>query len=182
MAIQIESKRKSIDNIRKSYGADVEIIDVTSKGSQPWVKFSPFYPHGQIPVPLHPELVGQSVEGIWQALKVFEQTGVDFSKLDITNMKGIKRTTRSLGRVLGHQGESDGLLSYLDARKQIYLPCYKWVLENRLQSELKQITQLIEQRNVVLLDYETNGDINDLRKPLSHASLVKYFIEGIWPP
>ncbi|WP_371864911.1 DUF6939 family protein [Dictyobacter aurantiacus] len=27
-------------------------------------------------------------------------------------------------------------------------------------------------RNVVLLDYETNSDPNDSRKPLSHASLI----------
>lgn len=34
---------------------------------------------------------------------------------------------------------------------------------------------------IVLLDYETNGDIDDLSKPLSHASLVKAYCENAWP-
>jgi hypothetical protein len=39
----------------------------------------------------------------------------------------------------------------------------------------------MESRTVVLLDYETNSDIEDLTKPLSHASLVKRHLEGTWP-
>ena len=34
---------------------------------------------------------------------------------------------------------------------------------------------------VVLLDYETNGDVEDLSSPLSHAALVRYYLEGKWP-
>ena len=36
-------------------------------------------------------------------------------------------------------------------------------------------------RPVVLLDYETNGDVEDLSRPLSHAALVKCHLEGEWP-
>lgn len=79
------------------------IIDVTSKESEPWVKLSPFYPLGGIPVPMSSEIYSQSVEGIWQALKVFESGDVDSSKLEVANMNGIKRTVRSNGKFLGHR-------------------------------------------------------------------------------
>ena len=159
------------------------ILDVTSRGSEPWVRLSPFYPHGDIPVPYSPGVVGASVEGIWQALKVFETENVDRSKLEVTNMKGLKRTVRRLGKVLGHRAGVDGdrLLPYLEARKQIYLPCYKWVAENVLQPELEMLAQMADDQTVVLLDYNTNCDVDELSKPLSHAGLVKQLVEGEWP-
>ena len=76
---------------------------MTSKADEPWVRFSPFWPHGNIPVPFSEGVVGTCVEGIWQALKVFESEDVDASKLHVTNMKGLKRTVRRLGGVLGHR-------------------------------------------------------------------------------
>ena len=113
-------------------------------------------------------VTSQSVEGVWQGLKVFESEGVDPSKFDVANMKGIKRSVRTRGKVLGHQF-GDELLSYREARERIYLPKYRFILENRLGGELAKLREFDE---VVLLDYETNGDIDDLSKPLSHASLI----------
>ena len=48
--IIIESKRKKQENILKKYPGAV-IVDVTSKATDGLVKLSPFYPHGDIPVP-----------------------------------------------------------------------------------------------------------------------------------
>jgi hypothetical protein len=31
------------------------------------------------------------------------------------------------------------------------------------------------------LDYNTNQDVNDPSKPLSHAFLIKAYIEGLYP-
>ncbi len=177
--VTLASRRRKLANVERD-NPDAAIVDVTSRGPEPWVRFSPFYPHGQIPVPDSPGVSAQSVEGVWQALKVFEREGVDPTKLDITNMKGIKRSARSRGRVLGHQFglTSDALLNYLDARNQIYLPTYRWVLDNRLQSELVQLRTILDAQPVVLLDYETNSSINDLSKPLSHASLIAAYLRG----
>ena len=36
-------------------------------------------------------------------------------------------------------------------------------------------------RALVLLDYETNADVEDLSAPLSHAALVARYLEGAWP-
>lgn len=160
-----------------------QIVDVTSKGLQPWVKFSPFYPHGSIPVPLTPGRTAQSVEGIWQGLKVFESADVDEAALRNRSMRGLKRTERRFGRTLGHRAGLHGqeLLPYLRARADIYLPAYRWVLDNCLQPELQQLRELAEHGPLVLLDYETNTDVWNTAKPLSHAALVRAYLLGEWP-
>lgn len=180
--ISVASRRSSPDKLQQRF-PDAVIIDVTSKGIEPWVRFSPFYPHGDIPVPLSPNEVGASVEGIWQALKIFESCDVDRSKLMVTNMKGIKRTSRSNGKVLGHRAglNGDKLLGYLDARKQIYLPAYLFVLRNRLTKELDDLRSLAAGKTLILLDYETNCEVANLASPLSHAGLVKSYLENNWP-
>jgi hypothetical protein len=50
--IFIESKKKGSKTLAKLY-PNAEIIDVTSKGIEPFVRLSPFYPHGNIPVHIH---------------------------------------------------------------------------------------------------------------------------------
>jgi hypothetical protein len=181
MPIHVENRRTQQKTLATRYG-NPTVIDATSRGLEPWVRFSPFYPHGDIPVPFSPGVVGASVEGIWQALKVFETEDVDESKLEVINMKGLKRTVRRLGNVLGHRAGLDGdkLLPYLEARKLIYLPCYKWVLENCLQDEVAELRRLAG-KTVILRDYNTNCDVEDLSRPLSHAGLVKMYVEGEWP-
>jgi hypothetical protein len=182
MPLIVESKRKKIENLRGRY-PDAFIVDVTSRGEQPWVKFSPFYPHGNIPVPLSPNYFAASVEGIWQGLKVFEKTDIETSKFSITNLKGLKRSARTFGRVMGHRSGVNGtkLLSYQEARHIIYLPSYKWVLDHCLQEELARLQEKCSERLVVLLDYETNDDIENLRRPLSHASLIIKYLRQQYP-
>jgi hypothetical protein len=118
------------------------------------------------------------VEGIWQALKVFERADVDRSKLAITSMRGIKRSARSLGAVRGHRSAQGALLGYAEARLQIYLPAYHYVLDHCLQAELAQLRDLAARQTVVLLDYETNAEVEDLSRPLSHASLIARYLAG----
>lgn len=178
--IIIESRRKKLATLENKYKG-YSIIDVTSKAESPWVKFSPFYPHGNIPIPFSEGYFSKSVEGIWQGLKVFESNSIDVKKFRIDSMKNIKRTVRKNGKVLGHQkGISNNmvLLSYVDARNLIYVPSYNFVLQNYLEEELQKIKCILESTGIVLLDYETNTDINNISKPLSHASLIKKFIEN----
>lgn len=114
---------------------------------------------------------------------MFEGEDIDLSKLDITTMKGIKRSVRTRGRVLGHRfgAESQELLDYQSARTQIYLPAYRHVLETCLTEEVGRIRKILETQPVVLLDYETNSSITNLSKPLSHASLVAAYVNDEWP-
>ncbi len=173
-SILVQSKRRKIENIQKEY-PDAHIIDVTSKGELPYLKFSPFYPIGNIPVPFSEGVTSESVEGVWQGLKVFESFDVDESKFKVRSMKGLKRTVRKYGVPKGHRKGVKGieLLNYITARKLIYLPTYHWVLKNKLQAELKSLAAIAEKQTLVLLDYETNEDIENPRKPLSHAALIK---------
>jgi hypothetical protein len=180
--ITIESRRKKTATLAKAY-PQAAILDVTSKGEEPWVRFSPFYPHGGIPIPYSPREFAASVEGLWQGLKVFEKEDVDPSKWMITDMSGIKRSGKSRGKVLGHRFgiRSRLVLNYVGARYHIYLPAYRWVLENRLVAELNELQMMGKQQALVLLDYETNADVENLAKPLSHAALIKAFLEDTWP-
>lgn len=178
----VESKRKNLETLKKEYPG-AYIFDVTSKAKDEFLRLSPFYPHGGIPVPFSPGKTAASVEGIWQGLKVFEDAGIDRETFRNRTMKNIKRTTRKYGPCLGHQKglESDELLSYIDARKLIYLPSYRWILENKCADLVKKIRIISKTKTVVLLDYETNADVLDPKKPLSHASLIKAFVEGNYP-
>jgi hypothetical protein len=182
MPFTVASRRASPATLRRRSG-DAPLIDVTSNGPTPWVRFSPFYPHGDIPIPFSPGQTGASVEGIWQALKVFAHADVDPARLTNTTMRGLKRTARSLGPVLGHRAGLAGerLLGYAEARRQIYLPTYRWVLDHHLQQEVAELRRLGAGRLVVLLDYETNGDLDDLSSPLSHATLIVRYLDGRWP-
>ncbi len=182
MPIVIESRRKKPATLAKLWPGAL-IVDATSKGPEPWVRFSPFFPHGGIPIPHTPDRFAASVEGLWQGLKVFEREDIDPDKWAITTMRGIKRAGERRGPVRGHRFGvgSDVLLGYRDARRLIYLPAYRWVLVNRLASEVEQLAERVKSNSVVLLDYETNSDIDDLSRPLSHAVLVKHHLEGAWP-
>ena len=154
------------------------ILDVTSGGAEPWIRLSPFYSHGGVPVPGHPDRTSQSVEGVWQALKVFATEPEDFTKLDVTTMKGIKRTARRLGSPLGHR-LNGRLLGYEQARRLVYLPTYRWMLDHRAAGLLARLHELASHRTVVLLDYTTNGDVTDLSTPLSHAALVAQRVQEL---
>lgn len=181
--IVIESKRKKSATILKKY-PDAILADVTSGANDGLVKLSPFYPHGGIPVPFSEGYTATCVEAIWQGLKVFESCDVDVKTFQNDTMKNIKRTVRRFGKPLGHRKGVKGteLLGYIEARKQIYIPTYRWVLENKVAHIIERLRSASnEGKTIVLLDYDTNADVEDPKKPLSHASLIKAYAEGIYP-
>ena len=182
--IIIKNRRSKPETLEKQFPGAV-IIDVTSKSDSEYVQFSPFYPHRGIPVPFSPGWKATCVEAIWQGLKVFERAGVDTKVFYNATMKDLKRTTTTYGRVLGHRqgvtGSLHCLLPYVEARKLIYAPSYLWVIENKLGPLVAKLRRMAKTKTVVLLDYTTNGDIEDTSSPLSHASLIKAYIEGNYP-
>lgn len=180
--IIIESKRKKPATILKKY-PDAILADVTSGAKDGLRKLSPFYPHGGIPVPFSDGYTATCVEAIWQGLKVFEGCDVDTSLFQNDTMKGLKRTVRRFGKPLGHRKGVHGeeLLSYIEARKQIYIPTYKWMLENRVYDIIERLREASKTKTIVLLDYDTNTDVENAKKPLSHASLIKAYVEGTYP-
>lgn len=180
--IIIESKRKKPETILKKY-PDAILADVTSGAKDGLVKLSPFYPHGGIPVPFSDGYTATCVEAIWQGLKVFEGCDVDVQMFLNDTMKNIKRTVRCFGKPLGHRKGVHGteLLGYIEARKLIYIPTYKWVLENKVSFIIDRLREASKTKTIVLLDYDTNADVENAKKPLSHASLIKAYVEGVYP-
>ena len=180
--IIIESKRKKIENILKKY-PDAVVADVTSQAKDGLVRLSPFYPHGEIPVPFSEGYTAACVEGVWQGLKVFEDEDIDISMFSNNTMKNIKRTVRKHGRVLGHRKGVLGteILGYMEAKHQIYIPTYRWMLEHKAMNIIERLRKASETKTIVLLDYNTCCDVDDETKPLSHAYLVKAYAEGLYP-
>ena len=170
MDIYVESRRRKIENILKLHPG-AEIIDVTSNSESEYRQLSPFYPIGNIPVPGMENEHALCVEGIWQGLKVFENYNYDKSYFKIST-KNIKRTFRKFGVVRGHYFKGE-LLSYVDARKRIYMPAYRYVLENEKKVLIEKLRNIAMNKPLVLLDYTTNDSILDPKKPLSHAAVIK---------
>lgn len=182
-AIVVASRRCTLATIEHKFPHHV-ICDVTKNSSDDdFVQLSPFYPHAGIPIPFS-DIAAESVEGLWQGLKVFlrmDGTIEDIDSRCFTNkaQKGIKRSLRAKGRsqCLGHRCINSGiLLDYRAARKQIYLPAYRFVLEHRAERAVSKLIAIWDQSPLVLLDYSTNVDIEDVRTPLSHAGLVRHYM------
>ncbi len=183
--IYIENRKRKIERIIEEH-PNADILDITSNSDTRYAKIlSPFYPYSNFPIPFSEGLKATCVEAVWQGLKVFESADVDFSTFKNDTMRDLKRTVRKFGVPKGHRKGAYGkeLLGYFEARMLIYLPTYKWVLDN--VPEVHYVVERIKERNkirdIVLLDYNTNTDFRDVSKPLSHAGLVKLYIEGNYP-
>lgn len=183
--IYIENKKRKLEKIQKQY-PNADILDITSSSEKRYAQMlSPFYPHGNIPVPFTPGMTATCVEAVWQGLKVFQNVDVDVEMFKNDSMKGLKRTIRRYGPPLGHRKGVYGkeLLNYFDARMYIYLPTYKWVLDNipEVHDIVTRIAERAKTNDIVFLDYNTNIEFRDITSPISHAGLVKLYIEKNYP-
>ena len=200
----IKCRKGNLENLQKQ-NPEAIIFDVTSKAylldpEELWrkirtpseemrklgVQLSPFYPHGRIPIPNSGGETAGCVEGVWQGLKIFEDGHICWKTLRNITGKNLKRSIRKNGPIKGHQyGTFKGspILDYIEARFRIYLPTYRWMLEHieAVKLVLNYIREELKTHDVILLDYNTNVDIYDCSRPLSHAGLIKLFIEGNYP-
>jgi hypothetical protein len=55
------------------------------------------------------------------------------------------------------------------------------VLENKVAWIIDKMREASKTKTIILLDYDTNADVENAKKPLSHASLIKAYVEGIYP-
>lgn len=184
--ITVANKKRSIERIQKEFPKAI-ILDITSSSPNRYGQIlSPFFPHRNIPIPGDSRgMTATCVEAIWQGLKVFEGADIDKQLFCNDTMKNIKRTVRKFGRPLGHRYGvySQTILNYADARRYIYIPSYKYVLDNvpEVHRIIEKIREKAKESDIVLLDYNLNPDNRDITKPLSHAELVKMYIEGRYP-
>ncbi len=182
--IYVVNKKRKLEKVKEDFPNAI-ILDITSKSTMYAQILSPFYPHMNIPIPFTEGLTATCVEAVWQGLKVFDGADVDFATFRNDTMHDLKRTVRKFGMPKGHRKGAYGteLLGYFEARMLIYLPTYKWVLDNvpEVHRVVERIKEQSKIQDIVLLDYNTNIDFRDASKPLSHAGLVKLYIEGNYP-
>jgi len=159
-----------------SRAGDASILG--GKADSEYAKLSPFFPVGGVPLP---EGVAcgrkdsESVEGLWQGLKIIDGE-TDFGKFKITKMKGLKRSARNK-KVGGHFiCENKEPLDYLAARREIYVPAYLFHLK-KMRDVVERLRAEATQHKVALVDY-TDAEWDDLRKPLSHACVLRHVLLG----
>ena len=70
------------------------------------------------------------------------------------------------------------LLGYIEARKQIYIPTYQWVLENKVKDIIDRLREVSKTKTIVLLDYDTNADFDSSSK---HGIQNDKYLAISWP-
>lgn len=149
------------------------VYDVSSYAEMPYRELSPFYVHGGIPVPGMPGTTSDTVEGIWQGLKVIRGE----TALRLFRGPGRKRGGK---KPSGHRyGEK--LLGVVEARYKIYRVAYEWVLVHRIDQALVREFVEVALGGTTQYFHDTgdNGDINDPDAPLAHASLVVQYVNRL---
>jgi hypothetical protein len=166
-----------VEMMKKAY-ADAVVLNMTDKGAM--CKLSPKYPHEGIPVPFEEGVMALSVDGIWNGCKVFDGKGFDKRYFNKDMMKEVEREVKYGKRYKGFRKGVKGakLMDEVKARKEILIPAYNWMLENKCGKLLKVLKEIAEKRTLVLLDYSENGDVENVEEPLSYAALLKAKIEG----
>ena len=149
------------------------VFDVSSYAELPYRTLSPFHVHGGIPIPGMPGKTSDTVEGIWQGLKVIRGEIAPRYFRGPGHKRGGKKPS-------GHR-YGDKLLGVVEARYKIYRVAYEWVLEHKVDPAL--IRQFLENARAGLPqffhDTGDNGDINDPEMPLAHASLLAQYINRL---
>jgi hypothetical protein len=151
---------------RDEVPAGALVYDVSSYADMPYRTLSPFYVHGGIPVPGMPGQTSDTVEGIWQGLKVIRGEIAPRLFHGLGRKRGGKKPS---GHLYGEK-----LLGVVEARYKIYRVAYEWVLDHRIDPALVARFVEIALGGTAQYFHDTgdNGDINDPSAPLAHASLV----------
>ena len=141
--IYIESIYSNITHI-KNYYSNPTIINVSPFVHNGYLSsFSPYYPHGNIRVPITPQYTAVSVQAAWQGLKVFENSDVDINTFKIKDFTKVDRTIKQFGKLRGFRKGVNGniILDLAEARKKLYIPTYRQVLDYHLNTIIAQIRQ-----------------------------------------
>lgn len=145
-------------------------IDVSSRAQKPYSLFSPFsYSHNfHIPVPGTEGIYANSVESIWQGLKIINGV-VDFSLFK-------KRPEKRKGDVQGHLFGSQSL-GIVDARRNIYQPAYLFHFQHHIPEKIKEEVLLKAlKEGVAFYDVEENVKINNSNSRLAHSAFLAEFL------
>lgn len=155
--------------LRDQVPAGSTVYDVSSYAEYWYCTLSPFWPHGGIPVPGMPGTESDSVEGIWQGLKLI--SGKIAPRY--FQCQGHKRG----GSPRGHR-YGDKLLKIVEAREKIYRASYEWMLINRADPLLiAAFTEAAFAGSAQYFhDVSNNGRIGDPDEGWAHAAVLVQFL------
>ena len=148
------------------------VYDVSSYADLPYCTLSPMWVHGGIPVPGMHGATSDSVEGIWQGLKVIR------GKIAPRYFSGPGQ--KRGGKPSGHQYGLK-LLNIVEARQKIYRVAYEWVLAQRVDQ--KVIGQFVDQAFAGVAQYfhdvSDNGNINNPDEGWAHAAVLVQYLNRL---
>ncbi len=157
--IILESKIENIQKIKREKPGAI-IVDVTIDSNSEYRKLHPSFDWGNIPFPYEYGLVtATSVKAVWNTLKIKENDNSGFRRDSYSNT----------------------IYDYLEARKKLFIPTYRWMLEYNAAKIIKEMRRANQDKTLVLYGIEDNYKIENLDKPLSHAFLIKAYVEGLAP-
>lgn len=150
------------------------VRDVSSYADPPFCTLSPMWVHGGIPVPGQPGQTSDTVEGVWQGLKVVRgKTAPRFFR-----GPGAKRGGKPSGHLYGTKE-----IGIVEARRLIDVPAYEWMVEHRADPALIAGFVTAARSGVVQYFHDVggNGDLNDPGQPLAHAAVLVQYLNRATP-
>jgi hypothetical protein len=160
----------------------VAYIDTTSRSKSP---FSPFLSGCKEPIRAN------RMENAWQYSKVYTQHDDDGQpnkewsrwRYEGLNKFWADRYPCGRGAIPLYTWYNDQKLDYIEARKQLFVPLYRDMLDNNTvaQHEINGILQLLKRMDVYLQDFDGYNDpdksfdeiINDPDKKMGHAFVLR---------
>lgn len=160
-------------------------IDTTSRAKS---VFSPFLSRCISPIKAN------NMENAWQYSKVYPQHddgGKPNKDWERWHYEGLNKTwadryPAGKGAIPLYTWYNKQQLDYIEARKELYVPLYRNMLENNkaAQKEIDRIIQLLETTDVYLKDFDGYNDpgktfeeiINDPEKKMGHAFVLREVI------
>jgi hypothetical protein len=173
-----------------SASGDCVCVDTFRKAAQGMARFAPLCPFttwagNPFPVPGLPGQRANSVEGVWQGLKLVD------GRTDLDQLAGTphKRPPDHL-RTGGYDYRSATFrygtreIDLLTARLAIYLPTYLYLLDRLVPDAVHdELNGAVEAgRIIVFYDWDSNMDIADDRSSFSHSAVLAAWFSGRLEP
>jgi hypothetical protein len=177
-----------VESYFKSIPSNAIVIDTTSRSTN-WTKgLSPFILKGGH---LYKEYYSKNVENAWQASKVYSEfldkngnPSEEYFKwaLNIWNSDYAYRYPMGKGRIPEYSYWDGEKLSYVEARKKIYIPIYSRAVKE--SDAFKKLIYLYknEEKDIYLIDFDGYNHvkinktldevINDPNKKMGHAFVI----------
>jgi hypothetical protein len=162
---------------REASVPDLWVIDIRPEADQPFCRLGFDYQHGGIPIPGLAGMFSESITGVLEGLKLVGRHGKP-GKINPAFFSGPGRTRelRSGQWCSGYlyRGRSLGLV---DARRNLLIPAYLWVLSNRAHAIIQRLHRERETQAIGLYDGRDSSDILS-PEPLSAAAVLAAYLNG----